>query len=59
MVYKIISKVLVTRIKPVLQGLIGELQSAFTNNRLITDNIIIATEVFHLLNSMLMIASYF
>lgn len=46
-VYKIILRVLVNRFKPILQGLIGEAHSAFVRNRLITNNIIIATKVFH------------
>lgn len=49
-IYKILSKVLVNRIKPVLNGVIGEAQSAFVSNCLITNNIIIALKVFHQLN---------
>lgn len=50
-VYKILSKVVVNRIKPVLQGLIGESHSAFVSYCLITDNIIITMEIFHWLSS--------
>lgn len=51
LVYKILSKMLVNRIKPVLESVVGDEQSAFISNRLIADNIIIASEVFHWLNS--------
>lgn len=49
-VYKILSKVLVNHIKPILNALIGDTQSAFVSQQLITDNIIVALEVFHWLN---------
>lgn len=45
--YKILSKVLVNRIKPILKDLISETHSSFVSQRLITDNIIVASEVFH------------
>ena len=45
--YKIISKVLVNRLKKHLSGLITENQAAFIPGRMITDNIILAHEVFH------------
>lgn len=49
-IYKILSKTLVNRIKLFLNSVIGEVQSAFVSNRLITDNIILALEVFHWLS---------
>lgn len=50
-VYKLLSKVLVNRIKPFLLRLVSETQSAFVSHRLITDNILISSEVFHWLHS--------
>ena len=45
--YKIISKVLCQRLKICLLLFISEIQSAFVAGRLISDNIIIAQEMFH------------
>jgi len=49
--YKVISKVLSSRLKRLLPELISETQSAFVAERLITDNILIAQENFHALRT--------
>ena len=43
--YKIAAKAVANRLKPVLQEIIGENQSAFVAERLITDNILVAHEL--------------
>ena len=43
-VYKVITKVLVNRIRPYLEELVGSLQSSFIPNRGTFDNAIIAQE---------------
>jgi hypothetical protein len=46
-VYKIVAKCIVNRLRPMLDELINEAQSAFIPGRLITDNALIAFECFH------------
>jgi hypothetical protein len=46
-IYKIISKFLVNRLRPFLDDLISQNQSAFVPGKLITDNTMIAFESFH------------
>jgi hypothetical protein len=43
-IYKIVSKCLVNRLRPLLDDLIGLTQSAFIPGRMITDNALIAFE---------------
>lgn len=45
--YKIFSKVLANRLKKILPSIITKHQSAFTKNRLISDNILVAFETLH------------
>ena len=46
---KIISKILSSRLTSILPKIISETQSAFVAERLITDNILVAQEMFHAL----------
>ncbi|KAK2648312.1 hypothetical protein Ddye_015801 [Dipteronia dyeriana] len=45
--YKVVAKVLVNRIKKVMNSIIGETQMAFIKNRQILDSFVIAKEVIH------------
>ncbi|XP_019184966.1 PREDICTED: uncharacterized protein LOC109179943 [Ipomoea nil] len=49
-VYRIMEKMITNRMKPLMEGIISESQSAFIPDRLITDNILVAAEVGHFLN---------
>ncbi|XP_075659165.1 uncharacterized protein LOC142629055 [Castanea sativa] len=49
-VYKIVSKILVARIRPLLSSLISPVQAAFVPGRKGMDNVLIAQELFHALD---------
>jgi len=46
-VYKLASKTLVNRLKKIFPSIIGGSQSAFVHDRLITDNVLVASETMH------------
>ncbi|KAK1644767.1 hypothetical protein QYE76_062572 [Lolium multiflorum] len=50
-VYKVMVKCLVNRLRPLLKSIIAETQSAFVPERMITDNAIIAFECFHAIHN--------
>ena len=50
-IYKVVSKCIVNRLRPLLQDLISPNQSAFIPGRLITGNALVAFECFHAINS--------
>lgn len=45
--YKVVSKCLVNRLRPLLDELVSQSQSAFVPGRMITDNALLAFECFH------------
>jgi len=49
-VYKLVTEVISNRLKEVLLGIISKNQNASIHGHLISDNILIAFEVFHLMN---------
>ncbi|XP_072058188.1 uncharacterized protein [Arachis hypogaea] len=49
-IYKIITRVIVLRLKGFLKDIVSPTQSAFVGGRLIQDNVVIAQEVYHSLN---------
>ena len=49
-VYKVVSKIIVARIRPYLSNLISPVQTAFVPSQRGTDNVLIAQELFHALD---------
>lgn len=57
--YKVVTKILTSRISPFLNCLIDQSQSAFIPGRQILDNIVIAKELLHSMNNSNFILGYF
>lgn len=51
-IFKVISKILVNRLKPLMDCLITPFQNAFSKRRNISDNILIAHEIFDMMSKM-------
>ncbi|XP_019181782.1 PREDICTED: uncharacterized protein LOC109176840 [Ipomoea nil] len=49
-IYRVMAKMISARMKPLMDEIISDTQSAFIPDRLITDNILVAAEVGHFLN---------
>lgn len=49
--YRVISKILSRRLKPVLQEIVSETQSTFVPDRAISDNVLITHEVLYYLKT--------
>lgn len=50
-IYKVVSKCIVNRLRPLLQDIISPNQSAFIPGRMITDNALIAFDCLHTINT--------
>lgn len=57
--YKIISKLLSDRLKPIMDAIISDTQFAFVTGRLISDNIVFAHEMVHSLRTKKSISEQF
>ncbi|XP_074306449.1 uncharacterized protein LOC141641696 [Silene latifolia] len=57
--YKIVSKVLANRLKLFLGDIVSENQNVFTHGRIITDNILLAFEMFHYMKNSMDDSIYF
>ena len=51
-IFKVVTKVIVGRLKLLMPNLISEVQSSFVPGRQITDNIIVAQEIIHSMRKM-------
>lgn len=48
-IYKSVSKIVVNRLKPFLDGLVSSFQSSFVLGRHIQNNVVVAKELFHIM----------